>query len=154
MITRPKMSHEGFDFECAGSPGSPGTTAWDHTVLQTPTASIDLDTKDNHSYRTTTQDIFLRPSLEGKTRELWDKFEQLVRQKSTDRQDPEDIYEEDNTFGAKEPACNSHLLPRKQELKVFPNVTTNCGPGLTKCKQVTSLQDLNAEADKYRSTES
>jgi hypothetical protein len=146
MIIRPKANPEDLGFGCAGSPGS---TACDPTVLRTPTASLDLDTKDN---RSTTQEISSILPLEAKTRELWDKYEESARRKSTHRRYPEDASEEDNTFSANEPACDSHPLPCSKELKAFPNVTTNCGLGLTKCNQVTSLQDSNAEADKYRST--
>jgi hypothetical protein len=149
MIIRPKANPEDLDSECAGSPGS---TACDHTVLRTPTASLDLDTKYNRSGLSTTQEIPSILSLEAKTRELWDKYEESARRKSIDRRYPEDASEEDNTFSENDPARDSHPLPRSKELKAFPNVTTNCGFGLTKCNQVTSPQDSNAEADKYRST--
>ncbi|KAF2849434.1 hypothetical protein T440DRAFT_555754 [Plenodomus tracheiphilus IPT5] len=136
MIIRPKANPEDLYFEYAGSNGS---TAWDHTVPQTPTASLDLDTKENRSGRSITQEIYLRLSLEAKTRELWDKYEELARQKSIGQRHPEDTSEEDNKFSAKETAHDTHPLPRSKELKAFPNVTTNCGLGRTKCNQVNGI---------------
>jgi hypothetical protein len=62
IITTPKANSGDLDFECAGSLGF---TAWDHTVLRTPTASPDLDTKDNSSGLSTTQEISARLLLEA-----------------------------------------------------------------------------------------
>ena len=146
MIIKPKANPEDLDFECAGSPGSTAC------VLRTPTASLDLGTNDNRPDLSITQEISSILSLEAKTRELWDTYEESTRRKSIDRRHPEDASEEDNTFSGNEPARDWRPLLRSKELKAFPNVTTNCGLGLTKCNQVTSLQDSNAEADKYRST--
>src|SRR4051794_22464190 len=76
MIIRPKANPEDLDSKCAGSPSS---TACDHTVLRTPTASLDLDTKYNRSGLSTTQEIPSILSLEAKTRELWDKYKESAR---------------------------------------------------------------------------
>jgi hypothetical protein len=135
MIIRPKASPEEPAF---GSAGFPCSTACDHTLLRIPTASLDLGTKDNCSDLSTTQEISSIPSP--------------ARQKSIDPQYPEDASKEDNTSSGNEPGCDSHPLHRNKELKAFPNVTTNCGLGLTKCNQVASLQDSSAGADKYRLT--
>ena len=88
MIIRPKASPEHLDFECAGSPGS---TACDHTVLRTPTTSLDLDIKDSRSGLSTTQEISSILSLEAKTRELWDTYEELAQRKSIDRRHAEEV---------------------------------------------------------------
>ncbi|CAG5181467.1 uncharacterized protein ALTATR162_LOCUS9777 [Alternaria atra] len=133
MIIRPKANLEDLDFECAGSPGSTAC------VLRTPTASLDLDTNDNRPDLSTTQEISLILSLEAKTRELWDTYEESTRRKSIDRRHPEDASEEDNTFSGNEPARDWRPLLRSKELKAFPNLTTNCGLGLTKCNQVNGI---------------
>ncbi|KAH8644028.1 hypothetical protein IG631_01492 [Alternaria alternata] len=122
MMIRPKASPEDLDFACAGLPCS---TAFDHTVLRIPTASLDLGTKDNCSGLSTIQLISSIPSP--------------ARQKSIDPQYPEDASKEDNTSSGNEPACDSHPLHRNKELKAFPNVTTNCGLGLTKYNQVNGI---------------
>jgi hypothetical protein len=146
-IIRPKANPEDLDFECAGSPGS---SALDHTVLRTPTASPDLYTKDNRSSLSTTQEISARLSLEAKTRELWDEYEESARRKSTDQRYPEDTSKGDNTFSANQPAHDSHPLPRSKQLKASPNVTTSCGLGRTKCDNVICLHNSNTEANEYR----
>ncbi|CAN9151635.1 unnamed protein product [Alternaria alternata] len=122
MIIRPKASPEEPAF---GSAGFPCSTACDHTLLRMPTASLDLGTKDNCSDLSTTQEISSIPSP--------------ARQKSIDPQYPEDASKEDNTSSGNEPGCDSHPLHRNKELKAFPNVTTNCGLGLTKCNQVNGI---------------